>query len=319
VTAESDSRKDSRLTVVVAFSANLAVAIAKSFAAALTGSASLVAEAAHSWADTGNEIFLIVAERRSAKAADASHPNGYGREAYVWSMFAAFGLFAVGAAVSVWHGVQALLEPEAAGDYLIGYIVLAVSAVLEGISFTQSVRQARGLARARRRGVVEQVFLGSNPTLRAVFAEDAAALIGLVIAALGLALHEITGNSVFDAMGSILVGVLLGVVAVVLIDRNRRFLVGQVVDDDVRNSVLETLLGINAIERVTYLHMEFVGPEQVYLVAAVDLTGDDSESTLAARLRLIADRIKQEPFVQDAILTPSLAGDRALRPRDTRA
>src|SRR6202012_5874695 len=129
-------------------------------------------------------------------------------------------------------------------------------------------------------------------TLRAVFAEDAAALIGLAIAALALALHEITGNSVFDAVGSILVGVLLGVIAVVLIDRHRRFLVGQEVDDDVRDSVLETLLGVSAIERVTYLHMEFVGPEQVYLVAAVDLTGDDTENTLAARLRLIADRIK---------------------------
>jgi cation diffusion facilitator family transporter len=313
--AESGGSSETVTTVVLAFAANLAVAIAKTIAAVLTGSASMLAESAHSWADTGNEIFLLVAERRSARAADAAHPYGYGREAYVWSMFAAFGLFSVGAALSIWHGIQSLFDPEPGGDYLVAYIVLAVSAVLEGISFLQSFRQARAAAAPRRRGVVQQVLLGSSPTLRAVFAEDSAALIGLVIAAAALALHEITGNAAFDAIGSILVGVLLGVVAVILIDRNRRFLVGQTVDDEIWNTVLRTLLEAGQIDRVTYLHIEFVGPEQVYLVAAVDLTGDDAESTLAARLRRIEERIRRQPFVQEVILTPALPTATALLPR----
>jgi Co/Zn/Cd efflux system component len=125
----------------------------------------------------------------------------------------------------------------------------------------------------------------------------------------------VTGQSAFDAVGSILVGVLLGVVAVVLIDRNRRYLVGQVVDACTRDVILKALLDSDAIERVTYLHVEFVGPSKVYLVAAVDLTGDDPESMLATRLRIMAEHIEEAPAVQEAILTPAVPSDPPLMPR----
>src|ERR1700712_56418 len=120
------------LTVVVAFVANALVALAKSVAAVLTGSASILAEAAHSWADTGNEVFLLVANRRSRRPPDEAHPLGHGREAYVWSLVAALGLFVAGAAVSVTRGVQGLFRPEEASDFVVGYVVLGVSFVLEG-------------------------------------------------------------------------------------------------------------------------------------------------------------------------------------------
>ena len=182
---------ESLRTVAVAFAANLLVALAKSVAAVLTGSASLLAEAAHSWADTGNEIFLVVANRRSRRAPEPTHPLGYGREAYVWSMFAALGLFVAGAAVSITHGVQELLDGKPAGDYLVGYVVLAVSFLLEGSSFLQSIRQAKPEAESMQRDLIEHVLATSDPTLRAVFAEDAAALVGLVLAAVGLALGQL--------------------------------------------------------------------------------------------------------------------------------
>src|SRR5256885_1707865 len=133
-------------TVLVALAANLLVAVAKSIAAVVTGSASLLAEAAHSWADTGNEVFLLIAYRRSRRPPDRAHPLGHGREAYVWSLLAALGLFVAGAAFSVTHGVQELLHPAPATAFVVGYVVLAVSFVLEGASLLRSIRQARPTA-----------------------------------------------------------------------------------------------------------------------------------------------------------------------------
>ena len=304
---------ESLVTVLVALAANALIAVAKSFAAAITGSASLVAEAAHSWADTGNEIFLLIAERRSAKPRDAEHPLGYGREAYVWSMFAAFGLFAVGAAVSVLHGIQQLAAPEdEATSYLVGYLVIAFAFVLEGVSFSQALRQTRGAAAQVGLRPLRYVERTSDPTLRAVFVEDSAALIGLAIAAAGMALHQITGNAVYDAVGSILVGVLLAVVAIFLIRRNRDFLTGEVVSPSRRREVLQMLLDEPEVDSVSVLHLEYVGPGRVFLVASVDLVGDAVEHTVAERHQQIEDRLERGPGIARALLTMSAPGSTAL-------
>jgi cation diffusion facilitator family transporter len=311
----SPGGSESTVTVAIAFASNLLVAIAKSFAAALTGSASMVAEAAHSWADTGNEIFLIIANKKSRRAIDPAHPLGYGREVYVWSLFAALGLFVAGSAVSITHGIHELVTPEPASDFLIGYIVLGFSALLEGTSFLQSVRQARREATVLRRDLVTHVMGTSDPTLRAVFAEDAAALLGLTIAATGLALHQITGSSVPDAIGSILVGLLLGVVAIVLIGRNRAFLVGQEVDPRVRSVAIEGILTLPGVRRVTALRLEFVGPRQVYVVADVELadTGAGMDD-LAIRLRALEARISEAPVVVATTLSLSAPDEPSLHP-----
>ncbi|MEJ3405727.1 cation diffusion facilitator family transporter [Rathayibacter sp. YIM 133350] len=303
---------ESLVTVIIAFGANLLIAVAKSLAAALTGSASMVAEAAHSWADTGNEVLLIVAERRSKRPRDARHPLGYGKDAYIWSMFAAFGIFTAGAVVSIQHGVQQLLEPEPASDYLIAYIVLGVSLVLEGISFMRAYREASQVAHERSTGTLEHVIESSNPTLRAVFAEDAAALIGIVLAGAGIGLHQLTGDPVWDSLGSILVGVLLGLVAVVLIARNRAFLLGQAVGPVMRDLALRQLLERPDIERVTYLHIEFIGPAQLLFIAAVDLAGDDSESHVAYALRRIEEELTGQPYIVEAVLTLSAPDEASL-------
>ena len=296
---------ESLTTVLVAFGANVLIAVAKSLAAVLTGSASLAAEAAHSWADAGNEIFLLIADRRSRRPADQAHPFGYGREAYVWSLFAAMGLFVAGAAVSVTRGVQELLHAEPGERFAIGYLVLAVSFVLEGASFLQSVRQAKPEAESMDQDLIEHVLATSDPTLRAVFAEDSAALVGLVIAAGGLAAHQLTGSAVPDAIGSILVGLVLAVVAIVLINRNRRFLVGQEAHPDVRKAAIRALLAAPEVARVTYLRLEVVGPRTVFVVGDVDLSGDDNEARLAVRLRALEARISASPAVIGAVLSLS--------------
>jgi cation diffusion facilitator family transporter len=265
----------------------------------------MVAEAAHSWADAGNEVFLLLAERRSARPRDATHPFGYGREAYVWSMFAAFGLFGAGAVVSVWHGIQALTEGESETSYGWAYVVLAIAFVLESVSFAQATRQIR--REAHRRGLESLWYLvnTSNPTLRAVFLEDAAALLGLLIAAGGIALHQVTGNAVWDAAGSILVGLLLGVVAIFLIERNRDFLVGQVVRPELWRQAYDALHDSAEVERLTFLHLEFVGPSKVFLVAAVDLVGNDDEAAVADRLAALAHRIEDDDLIERAMITLS--------------
>jgi cation diffusion facilitator family transporter len=311
----SAAKPESTTTVIVAFLANLLIAVAKTVAAFLTGSASMVAESAHSWADTGNEVFLFIADKRGVKKRDDDHPLGYGKETYVWSMFAAFGLFTVGAVVSIQHGISQLGAAEEAENYLVNYVVLGVAFLLEGTSFLQALRQARGSARAGQVPTLRFVLRSSNSTLRAVFAEDAAALVGLLIAFLGIFLHQVTGSAVYDAVGSILVGVLLGVVALVLVDRNRRFLVGESPSDELETTVLERLLARPEIARVTYLHTEFVGPSRLYLVAAVDMTGDDTEEHVAVALRRVERELEEHDVVEEAVLTLSTPDEPSLQPR----
>jgi len=300
---------ESLFTVILAFAANLVIAVAKSIAAYFTGSASMLAEAAHSWADTGNEIFLLIAQKRSAKGRDERHPLGYGREAFVWSMFAAFGLFTAGAVVSISHGITELRDPEPGSDFLVAYIVLAISFVLEGTSFLQALRQSRKDAKAYNRGVVNFVLNTSNTTLRAVFFEDSAALLGILIAGTGIVLHQVTGSPIPDAIGSIGVGVLLGVVAVILIDRNRRFLIGEAIPADARALVLGFLLAQPEVERVTYLHLEYVGPARYYLVAAVDVVGESTETKVAYLLRRVEEAVEKQDAIEEAVLTLSTPED----------
>jgi cation diffusion facilitator family transporter len=298
------AEKESTVTVLVAFAANLAVAVAKTVAAVLSGSASMTAEAAHSWADTGNQGLLIIATRRGSRPPDAEHPLGHGREAYVWSLLAAVGLFVVGGSLSVWHGVTELLHGEGkAEDYLVAYVVLAVAFALESISLRQALLQLRGEARSLDRDVLSHVLETSDPTTRAVFAEDTAALIGIMLALLGIGLHQITGNAAWDAIGSIMVGLLLGVIAVVLIDRNRRFLVGEPASPELQAAAVDRIQQLPEVASVRFLRLVFVGPKQLFLVASVDLTGDDVESHIAHTLRRLEEQLQTDPYIVDAVLT----------------
>jgi cation diffusion facilitator family transporter len=283
---------ESLLTVVIALTANAVLAVAKTVAALLTGSAAMVAEAAHSWADAGNEVFLLIAERSGSRPRDEEHPRGYGRATYAWSMIAAFGLFTAGAVVSIWHGVTQLTSESEETSFLVNYVVLGIAFVLEGTSFVQASRQVHGASRRFGMHPLRYVTQTSNPTLRAVFFEDFSALLGILIAVVGIGLHQLTGNAVFDAIGSIAIGVLLAFVAVFLIRRNMDYLLGEAPSAETRSRVIAGILEHPQVERLTYLHLEFVGPSRVFVVAAVDLVGDDTEGHLAVRLDALGGELR---------------------------
>jgi divalent metal cation (Fe/Co/Zn/Cd) transporter len=167
----------------------------------------------------------------------------------------------------------------------------------------QAFRQLRREAREYDRDLLAHVLETSDPTSRAVFAEDSAALIGIVLALIGIGLHQLTGQSAWDAIGSILIGVLLGVVAVILIDRNRRFLVGQPASPRLRGAATARLQQLPEVAEVRFVRLVFVGPRQLFLVASVDLVGDAVESRVANTLRRLETQLQDEPFIVDAVLT----------------
>ena len=304
----------SLVTVLVAAGANALLAAVKSGAAVVSGSASMVAEAAHSWADTGNECFLLIAERSGHRPRDAAHPRGYGRSTYIWSLVAAFGLFSAGAMFSIYHGVSQLSGSSAKGNFLLNYAVLGTAFVLESVSFVQASRQVSRDSKAVGLHPLRYVNHTSDPTVRAVFLEDLSALLGLLIAGTAIVAHHLTGDPAYDALGSIGVGVLLALVAVFLMRRNMEYLLGTGLSAEQRSRVLASLLAHSEVERITYLHAEYVGPRQLFVVAAVDLTGDDPEGQLALRFQRVEADIEQDPLIADAVLTLAPPGAPELTP-----
>jgi divalent metal cation (Fe/Co/Zn/Cd) transporter len=207
--------------------------------------------------------------------------------------------------VSIWHGVTDLVHPphERSATFVANYVVLGIALLLEGSSFIQATRQVRGAARRWRLHPLTYVDRTSNPTVRAVFLEDLAALIGIALAAIGIALHQVTGEAAYDAVASIAIGLLLAVVAVFLMRRNMQYLMGEGLSPQMRSDVLRRMLEHPEIDRITYLHVEFVGPQRLFVVAAVDLVGDDNEAHLALRLRRVEADIEKDELIEDSVLT----------------
>jgi len=206
--------------------------------------------------------------------------------------------------VSVWRGISELFAERAADEnYLVAYAVLAIALVMESISWAQALRQLRAGAQSMDREVLEYAMQTSDPTVRAVFAEDSAALLGIVLAFAGIGMHQLTGVAAWDAVGSILVGVLLGVVAVLLIDRNRRFLTGEPGTPQLRDAVVARIETLPEVASVRFIRLEFIGPRQLFVVASVDLVGEEVESRVAHTLRELERTLEANPHIVDVVLT----------------
>jgi cation diffusion facilitator family transporter len=300
--ADSDG---SLRSVLTALAANTAIAVAKGTAAALTGSAALLAETLHTVADAGNEIFLYVAVRRSQRPPDASHPLGYGPERYYWALLAAVGTFVVGGAVSIWEGVRALLDPPEIVDFWIGVAVLVIALVLDGTSRTVAVRTLRAQADARGITVKTLVRESSDPTVTTVYLEDTIDVIGALLALVALILHQLTGAELPDAVATLIIGGLLAYIAVRLASRNRRLLTNQALPDAVLDRLRARLVAEPGVADVTQLEAVWLGAGEVLAAAEVRVDDGMTAAEVAQTLARLREDVKTAmPAVTRLYLTP---------------
>ncbi|MFE8945095.1 cation diffusion facilitator family transporter [Streptomyces sp. NPDC007856] len=279
----SKADRQTKVTVLVALAANLVIAVAKAVGGVLAGSPALLSEAAHSVADSFNEVFLLAALRRSRRPADAQHPFGYGKERFFWSLLAAVGIFVMGGCFSFFQGFAALRQgtQENFSGYVAGLIVLGVALVAEGVSLLRALHQVR------RQGA----GLGSvaDPALRTVVAEDGTAVLGVTLALAGMGLHMVTGQVAWEASASLAIGVLLVYVAYRLGRDARDRLIGEAADPELSGRIRSLLRAQPEIDSVEALFTMKTGLYSTLVAARIDLVpGLDSE-----RVEEVAVRIKR--------------------------
>ncbi|MGH3498070.1 MAG: cation diffusion facilitator family transporter [Nocardioidaceae bacterium] len=293
-------------TVLVAGGVNLLIAVAKTAAGMLSGSSALLAEAAHSVADTLNQVFLFTALRRSARPADAEHQFGYGAERYFWALLAAVGIFVLGAGFSILEGVQAILHPQPLTELVVAYLVLALSFALEGTSWLRALGQVHREAGQAGVGTMEHLRSMSDPTAKTVAFEDTAALIGILLATAGLTLHAITGVGWWDGAASIAIGVLLVVTAQALGRENKENLIGRSVPADVQRAIRDIIVDSPGVDSVVELMTLRLGPGEVLVAARVDIDDKISGGTVEKQAETVDQRLRARfPEVTHVFLDPT--------------
>jgi cation diffusion facilitator family transporter len=306
VSAEEESAR----TVLVAGGANLLIAAAKLAAGVASGSSAMLAEGAHSVGDTLNQVFLLTALRRSQRPADPEHPFGYGMARYFWSLLAAVGIFVLGAGFAAYEGISSLVSPGEPGSPTWSFVVLAVAFVFEGASFLRAVWQLRGEARGADRTVRRHLAQEADPALRAVVWEDGVALVGLVLAAAGLALDELLATTVFDALASLAIAVLLVVVAVGLGRQNAEHLIGKAVAPEMQRGIVKLIRETDGVDGVLELLTMRLAPDQVLVAARVDLASGFSPEELEVAADEVERRIRDGyPEVRHVFLDPTPGED----------
>jgi cation diffusion facilitator family transporter len=299
------TRDQSFASVATALAANTAIAIAKGTAAALTGSPALLAETLHTIADAGNEVLLWIALRRSRRAPDATHPLGYGPERYYWALLAAVGMFVLGGALSVWEGVNALIDPPELEAFWAGVVVLVIALALDSVSRTVAIRQLRTQAAERGVTVRELLRESPDPTVVTVYLEDSVDVLGAALALVALVLHRATGSAVPDALASVAIGLLLGYVAVRLTGRDRQLLSNQAIPDRYVERLRDRLVSTPGVERVERLEAVYLGPGEVLVAADVHMDPSLSGGDVSAVLAQVREGAAREvPVVARLYLTP---------------
>lgn len=253
------STNASTKVIIAALIGNSAISITKFFAAFMTGSSAMLSEGIHSLVDTGNQILLLYGMKQAKKPADDEFPFGHGKEIYFWSFIVAILIFAVGSGVSIYEGVRHVMHPAQIENPMINYIVLSLALVFEGGAWFFAFKEF-GKVKGKR-GYIEAVQRGKDPSMFVVLFEDSAALLGLLIALLGIWLTQVTGIAVFDGLASIMIGLILGGTAIWLAIETKGLLIGEGANREVINSIRKIANSFEEIEKVNELLTMHMGPE----------------------------------------------------------
>ncbi|WP_405177998.1 cation diffusion facilitator family transporter [Nocardia sp. NBC_01377] len=256
--------------IIAALTANAGIAVAKFVGAAITGSASMLAEAVHSVADTSNQGLLLFGQNRAEKEADQLHPFGYGRNRYFYSFIVALVLFTLGSIYALYEGIHKVQHHEELKSPIVAIVILVIAIGLETYSFMTAVKESRPLK--GKSSWWRFIKTSRSPELPVVLLEDTGALIGLVFALFGVGLTMLTGDPVWDAIGTLAIGALLGVIAVILIIEMQSLLIGEGATPEEDGEIRSNLVDGHRIERVIHLKTQYLGPEEILVAAKLAFT-----------------------------------------------
>lgn len=301
----ADRHPDSQRAVIAALSANLGIAATKFIAFVITGSASLLAESAHSVADSGNQLLLLVGRHRARRAETSEHQFGFGAERYVYAFIVAVVLFVAGAGFSVYEGVSRIVHPEALTSPVVAFAVLTIAIGLEAFSLRTAIGESN---RSRGRASWHAFIVRAKaPELPVVLLEDFAALIGLGLALCGVILTTVTGNERWDGAGSVAIGALLGFVAVVLAIETKSLLIGESASPEVQRAIVAAITEGGQIGRVIHLRTLHVGPDSLLVAAKVAVRPTDTAAGIAVAIDSAERRIRASvPIAGLIFLEPDL-------------
>jgi cation diffusion facilitator family transporter len=292
--------------IVAALGANLGIAVAKFIAFLVTGASSMLAEAIHSVADSGNQLLLLIGGRRARRAATPEHPFGFGRDRYIYGFLVAIVLFSVGGLFAIYEGVHKLMHPEEVKSPVWAIGVLVVAIVLEGFSLRTAVKETDAV-RPPDESYWAFIRRARAPELPVVLLEDSAALLGLVLALLGVGLSTLTGIAAFDGLGTIAIGLLLVGVAAILAVETKSLLLGEAATPQVQRRIVRALEDGDPGLSVIHMRTQHLGPEELLVAAKIAVRHDETAASIARAIDEAEARVRAaEPTARVIYLEPDL-------------
>ncbi|MBB6350763.1 cation diffusion facilitator family transporter [Nonomuraea muscovyensis] len=291
--------------IIAALVANLSIAVAKFVAAFFTGSSSMLAEGIHSVADSGNQLLLLIGGKRAQRGRTKEHPFGYGRERYFYAFVVAVVLFTIGAVFSIYEGFHKLSSDEGLESPVWAFAVLIFAIIAEAFSFRTAIKESNAVRGSQ--SWVAFVRRAKSPELPVILLEDLGALLGLIFALFGVTMAVVTGNPVWDAIGTLMIGVLLAVIAIILAIETKSLLLGEGAAPEMERQILAALEGSEEVERVIHMRTLHLGPEELLVAAKIAVAHNDSAAEVARGIDEAEQRVREAvPIARVIYLEPDL-------------